>query len=224
VINGRTGYLTERIVTLAATVENMLKKTAELSVKHDALEANAILTSQEPVVNRMESEIESGCIEYLALYQPEAIDLRTVIAVMKISNALERVADHIVNIVQRFESFEDAKHFARLTDMFRRSQVMLHDSIDALVTGSSDKARQVIAADRAMDEDLKRLTDEAVAYLRGRTKSGRNAISALLIGRDLERIADIATNISEDTIYMVQGEIARRNSVADPDLTNHYCH
>jgi phosphate transport system protein len=223
-IQGRTGYLTERVVTLAATVEDMLKKTAALSDKRDALEAHSILTGLEPIVNRMENEIESGCIEYLALYQPEAIDLRTVIAILKISGSLERIADHVVNILQRFESFEDAKNFSQLTAMFQRSQAMLHDSIDALVTGNSDKARRVIAADRDMDADLKSLTDEAIKYLRIQTKSGKTAVSALLIGRDLERIADIATNICEDTIYMIRGEIFKRSAQLIEDTSNHYCH
>jgi phosphate transport system protein len=75
-----------------------------------------------------------------------------------------------------------------------------------------------------MDADLKSLTDEAIKYLRIQTKSGKTAVSALLIGRDLERIADIATNICEDTIYMIRGEIFKRSAQLIEDTSNHYCH
>lgn len=223
-LQGRLTGITERVVILAAVVEDMLKKAAVSLNEHDLLLAHSVLTDREPAVNRMADENESGCIEHLALYQPEAVDLRTVVALLKINNSLERIADHVVNIVQRLESFADMKHFTRLGTMFERAQVMLHDSISALTAGDSEKARRVIEADRDMDEDLKTLTEESLAYIRGRSRSIRNGIAALLIGRDLERIADIATNICEDTIYLIEGEITKRNALPDNAASNRYFH
>lgn len=202
----------------------MLRK-AFLSIKeHDLLLAHSILTDLEPAVNRMESENESNCIEYLALYQPEAIDLRTIVSLLKINSALERIADHVVNIVQRLESITDLRNISRLHVMFERAQSMLRDSISALTAGDSKKAQQVIQTDREMDDDLQKLTEEALAYICSNLRSSTNGISAILIGRDLERIADIATNISEDTIYLLQGEVTKRNSPAYHPEPNRYFH
>jgi phosphate transport system protein len=78
--------------------------------------------------------------------------------------------------------------------------------------------------DLKMDENLIQLTEEVMSFLRNKPRTTKNTISALLIGRDLERIADITTNIAEDTIYMVQGEMAKRSAQPIADTSNHYCH
>lgn len=214
----------ERVVNLASVVGAMLQDTLKALRNHDHLLAHSILTDREPAVNRMETENEGACVEYLALYQPEAIDLRTVVALLKINNALERIADHVVNIVQRFDTFDAHPGFRRLEAMAERTQGMYQDSIDALVKRSSDQARAVIARDEQMDDDLRHLTEEILSYLAIKIPATRNGISALLIARDLERIADITTNIAEDTIYMIQGEVNKRNAPENRTETNRYYH
>jgi phosphate transport system protein len=214
----------ERIITLASVVGTMLQDALKAIQNRDHILAHSILTDREPVVNRMETENEETCIEYLALYQPEAIDLRTIVSLLKINNALERIADHVVNIVQRIFSLDSFGSFQRLKTMSERAQSMYLESIDALVKRSSEKARAVILRDEQMDDDLQRLTEEILSYLTHKSPATLNGISALLIARDLERIADIATNIAEDTIYLIQGEITKRNSPANQPEPNRYFH
>jgi phosphate transport system protein len=216
--------ITERVITQASTIEDMLKEACKSISNQDHILAHAIIFDREPTVNRTEADIESTCIEYLALYQPEAVDLRTIVALLKINNALERIADHIVNIVQRLGSFDSMLTFQRLKTMFEDAQTIFHDGMSALAGGDSAKAQSVIAMDLKMDENLIKLTEEVMSFLREKPRTIKNAISALLIGRDLERVADITTNIAEDTIYMVQGEVTKRGTQPETDTRNHYYH
>jgi phosphate transport system protein len=216
--------ITERVIAQASAIEDMLKDARKSLSNQDHILAHAIIFDREPMVNRREADIEGTCIEYLARYQPEAVDLRTIVALIKINNALERIADHAVNIVQRLGSFDSMSTFQRLKTMFEDAQTMFRDGMNALASGDSAKAQSVIAMDLKMDENLIQLTEEVMSFLRNKPRTTKNTISALLIGRDLERIADITTNIAEDTIYMVQGEMAKRSAQPIADTSNHYCH
>ncbi len=216
--------ITERIISLSAIVGIMLRETMELIRQHDLLLAHSIITEREPLVNRMEAENESACIEYIARYQPEAIDLRTIVALLKINNALERIADHVVNIIQRLDSYDSTHFLPQLAQMAQQAQSMYQASIDALVNRNLESAKMVISRDQKMDEDLHSLTEEIMSRLTRKDLTTSSSISALLIARDLERIADIATNISEDTIYLIEGEINKRNAAASNSETNHYFH
>lgn len=203
--------LRERIVSMSTVVDDMLR-TTELAVKeHDRLLAHRVVTDMEQLVNRLEIENETTCIEFLALFQPEAVDLRTVIALLKINNAMERVADHLVNIAQRIGHFQSLRSFPELHRMFHHAQAMLASGFDSLSRRSVESARAVLAMDDAMDEQLVRLTEQAVKIMDQEPHTAANGISALLIGRDLERIGDLATNIAEEVVYLHTGEFLKHH-------------
>ena len=205
----RIDKLKTDVLRLATVVENMLKDTVTAVYSRDHISANNIITNLEELVNRRETENERNFIEFLALFQPEAVDLRTVVSLLKMNNTLERIADHCVNIVQRIPSFVSIKYYKTLDAMFETTERMFRGSFDAMADNDSGRLKQIIAQDRIVDNDLKRLTDEVIATMDGTVPVSDNAISALLIGRDLERIADLTTNICEDIIYMLEGEMIK---------------
>ena len=200
-----------KILNLAMLAENMLDKTKSAVYTNDHLLANSVITDMEQLVNRLEMENENRCIEYLALFQPEAADLRTIISFLKINNNIERIADHAVNIAQRIGSFESIKEFKEIKIMFELSQGMLRQSFDSLAMCDMVKARGVCRVDAEVDKSLEVLTDNVLMDLARNPDIVNNALSALLIGRDLERIADLSTNISEDIIYMLSGKLIKHS-------------
>jgi phosphate transport system protein len=161
----------------------------------------------------MEVEIEEECLKILALHQPVAVDLRFIAAVIKINNDLERIADETVNIARgvRYlskdrQAFPFAFDFSVMVD---KTQTMLKKSLDALVNLDTDIAVKVCLLDDEVDEmnaEVHRLVKEAI---KENPEHGEHLINLLLISRHLERIADHATNIAEEVIYLIEGEIVR---------------
>jgi phosphate transport system protein len=198
-----------KVTSLATVVKTMLNDAASAVYKRDHISANNIITNLEQLVNRMEIENERFFIEFLALFQPEAGDLRAVVSLLKINNTLERIADHAVNIAQRLSSFTSIKSYRTLDVMFETAKRMFRESFNAMTNSDSGQLRQIIAQDTIIDNHLKKLTNEVIGSMDKCFAVSNNAISALLIGRDLERIADLTTNICEEIVYMIEGEMIK---------------
>jgi phosphate transport system protein len=198
-----------RIISLETVVQTMLKNSQTAVYERDHITANNIITNLEQLVNRMETENEQLFIEFLALYQPEASDLRTVVSLLKINNTLERIADHTVNIAQRMPSFTSIRAYRTLDIMFETAKRMFRESFDAMASRDARLLKETIARDALIDKSLRKLTNEVLASMDKCMMVSNNAISALLIGRDLERIADLTTNICEDMIYMLKGDMIK---------------
>lgn len=213
-LKGKIDNLKVSVLNLAAVVGKMLHDAETSVYKRDYILANNLITNLEPLVNRREIENERVFIEFLALFQPEAGDLRAAVSLLKINNTLERIADHCVNIAERLSAFSSIRYYKTLEIMFESTRRMFRESFDAMAGGDVDQLRQIIARDSAIDDDLKRLTDEVIGSMDRCVSISNNAISALLIGRDLERIADLTTNICEDTAYMLEGEVIKHAGVA----------
>lgn len=199
------------IISLAAVVKTMLNDAMTAVYMRDHISANNIITNLEQLVNRMETENERTFVEFLALFQPEAGDLRTVVSLLKINNTLERIADHCVNVVQRLPSFNSIRSYKTLDIMFETAKRMFWESLDAMANNDSSRLKQIIAQDTIIDNSLKKLTNEVIESMDRCVTISSNAISALLIGRDLERIADLTTNVCEDIIYMLEGDMIKHN-------------
>jgi phosphate transport system protein len=175
-------------------------------------------------IDRREVEIEEECLKLMALYQPVAIDLRFLVVVLKINSDLERIGDMAVNIAER------ARYFALRPDieipfdyvaMADRVKDMLRRSIDALINLDTNTARSVCATDEEVDEQNRALYDQIKQAIKdaGGRKPAR-FLHMLSVAKNLERIADLATNIAEDVIYMVTGEIVRHKAtIYTEDLT-----
>lgn len=203
--------LKKQILRMGAQVEETVRKAVDaLETKNTQL-ANEILYGDQ-VIDDLEVEIEEECLKILALHQPVAIDLRYVIAVLKINNDLERVADLAVNIAERavylaaHPTIDLPLDFRGMAEI---AQLMLERSLDSLVNLDTHMARQVRASDDEVDGINRHMYKLIQDYVRENPDRVAEAIHLLSTSRHLERIADSATNIAEDVIYMVEGEIVR---------------
>lgn len=199
------------ILALGTMVEERVRMVARAVENTDVAFADQIV-STDYEVDEMEVEIEEECLKILALYQPVAVDLRFLIAVIKINNDLERIGDQAVNIAQRIQSIAKKQHYAFVFDyaeMVEKTQAMLKMSLDALVSLDAESANQV----RAMDDEVDAIQREAYAQIKEAMRNHPNQMGYLLnlflISRHVERIGDHATNIAEEVIYLVEGAIVR---------------
>jgi phosphate transport system protein len=201
----------KRILTLGALVEDRVRLAAQAVDQINAEIAQRIIKADYEV-DEMEVEIEEECLKVLALHQPVAVDLRFIISVIKINNELERIGDQAVNIAQRVEIIAKRSKPPFSFDysvMAEKVQRMLKMSLDALVNLDVDIAYKVIT----MDDEVDRIKNDAYDKIKQAIKDLPERvgyyINLLLISRHLERLADHATNIAEEVIYLVEGEIYR---------------
>jgi phosphate transport system protein len=157
-------------------------------------------------------EIDDRCFTLLALQQPMASDLRFLVAAIKINSDLERIADQTVSIALRARSLITQPEVKPLIDIPRMAQLaqeMVRHSLDAFVRRDPDLARAVIDADDQVDSLRDQVFRELLTYMMADTATIPRALALILVSRNLERIADHATNIAEDVIYIVRGEDVR---------------
>jgi len=203
--------LKKGILAVATVVEENLLKAVRALETRDAKAAREIIEN-DARVDRMEVELEEDCLKILALHQPVAIDLRYIVAILKINNDLERIGDLAVNIAERAEYLNAREKVEVGFDyraMARKAERMVEKSLDALVNLDSRLAREVCAADDEVDEMNRRMLETVEEAIRNHPEGLDRYLMYLLVARHLERVADHATNIAEDVIYMVRGEIVR---------------
>jgi phosphate transport system protein len=203
--------LKEKILSLGAIVENNVHQAVKAINKQNRDLANKIIEADEEV-NLMEIDIEEECLKILALHQPVAIDLRFIVAVLKINNDLERIGDLAVNIAERVFKFENHSNLNIPFDyegMTLKVQAMLKKSLDSLVKLDTNLAREVCSADDEVDAIKSDAFKKAVAEMKLDNNYVQDFTQMLVVAQQLERIADHATNIAEDVIYMVEGKIVR---------------
>ena len=203
--------LKKMILHLTAMVEGSLEQSVRAIINRDDTVVEKI-KALDIEIDNYEIEVEEECLKILALHQPVAADLRFVIAVLKINNDLERIGDLSLNIAKRI------KYFAPFTErnvpfdidkMLTITSQMVKDASDALVAWDAGKAKTVLTTDDIVDTIHKKAYKEIQAHIKQEPEFVPYYISLLSVSRNLERIADHATNIAEDIIYMVSGEIIR---------------
>jgi len=170
----------------------------------------------ESVINEKEVQIEESCLKILALHQPVAIDLRFIVVVLKVNNDLERIGDLAENLTARAVYLAEREPMpepmAIINGMFVTIRSMLKDSLDSLVKLDVDLARKVIAQDDGVDQINRQMYDDFRQMMARDASMIEQATSWLSCSRYLERIADLATNISEDVVFMVEGEVVRHQT------------
>lgn len=206
--------LKRKILSLGASVETAVHEAIRSIEERDTRLAQKII-EDDILIDEMEIEVEEECLKILALHQPVAIDLRFLVAVLKINNDLERIGDLAVNIAER-SSFLATRPPINVSfdfsQMCKQTEAMLNTSLDALVNLSPELAHKVCTSDDAIDAMNRQM------YLRIQETIGKqpermvSLIHLLSVSRHLERIADHATNIAEDVIYMVEGQIVRHQT------------
>jgi len=203
--------LKKKILALCATVEKNVRLAVKSIEDRDAALAEEVIR-QDPEIDQAEVDLEEDCLKILALHQPVAIDLRFIIAVLKINNDLERIGDLAVNLAERAQFLSTKPRIAipfDLETLADKTQNMLRRSIDSLVNLNAALARDVCRTDDEVDNINRQMYDLVKDAIRTHPEQVEIIIPYLSISRYLERIADHATNIAEDVIYMIEGIIAR---------------
>lgn len=205
--------LKKKMLTLGAVVEGSLWKAVQSLDNRDSQMADQVIES-DSTIDQAEVDLEEDCLKILALHQPVAIDLRFIIAVLKINNDLERIGDLAVNIAERAQFLSSQPAIAvpfDLETLAEKTQHMLRNSLDALVNLDAGLARGVCVVDDEVDAINREMYDKVKGAIRDNPNHVDILIPYLSVSRYLERIADHATNIAEDVIYMIEGEIARHH-------------
>ena len=203
--------LKKRILTLSAVVEESFHQAIHSLEQMDINLARTVI-ERDAEVNEMEVDLEEECLKILALHQPVAIDLRFIVSVLKINNDLERISDISVNIAQRTRGLAALKPvpipFA-LFAMAEKVESMLRKSLDSLVNLDIDLAREVCH----LDDEVDAMHKDNYGLVKNQIRQHPEQLDALIeylsLSRHLERIADLTTNIAEDVLYMIDGEIIR---------------
>lgn len=209
--------LRDRLLNLCATVEGRVQSAVRALSERDVALAKQVIDG-DTEIDLAELRLEEDCLKVLALYQPVAVDLRLIVAFLKINNDIERIADLAVHIAQRAIDFATRPALAppvSWVGFSTKVQTMLRHSIDAVVNSDPELARRVMASDGEVDALHRRVYEWVCASAKDHPDEVPALLDALAISRYLERIADHATNIAEDTVYLFTGEIVRhRDSIA----------
>lgn len=214
--------LRKYILSLGALVEDNLAQAVRALQQRDAAIARYVEQKDEEV-DQLELEIEEECLKVLALHQPVAADLRFIVSVLKMNRDLERIGDQAVNISHKAIRLADARDWPVAVDfapMAQTARRMLRDALDSMVNVDVALARRVRATDDEVDQMKRDINDTVLTAIRENPLDADPLMAVLGAARNLERLADLATNIAADAIYMVDGEIVRHGrwpSSAAPD-------
>ena len=198
--------LRRSLILMGGEVERQIQRAIEALTEVNPDKARAVIVDDE-AIDRMEVAIEEQAVSLLALQQPVAVDLRFLIAALKINSDLERIGDHAVNIAESAERLalnKPLRPFLDLQYMAEVSMSMLKDSLDAFVNRDAGLARKVIKRDDIPDEKNVSLIRELLTYMAEHHSLITYCIELISISKNLERVGDLATNICEDTIFMAE--------------------
>ena len=205
--------LSKELLTMGAMVEDATNK-AFLAFTQRRKDVAREVVEGDHVINEKENKIEEECLKILALHQPVATDLRFIITALKVNNDLERMGDLAVNIADRAADLAERDPMPvpkPLASVLTKVQGMVRDSLNSLVDMDSQLARRVCDVDDEVDDINRRMYTDMQEVIKENPASVEQAISMLSVSRHLERVADLATNIAEDVVFLVEGEIVRHN-------------
>ena len=203
--------LKHHLLTLSAEVENSIYESYNALIRVDFEKAKKVIEN-DSLIDQREVDIEEECLKIMALHQPVAGDLRMVIALLKMNNDLERMADLAANICEyviQIAKFEVVEISPKFNHIFSETRKMVRDCLDALVNADEALANKVCLNDDAVDQLNAEIIDEVQEQIRKSPDKIRSLLLLISITRSVERIADYATNIAEDVIYMSNGQIVR---------------
>jgi len=206
--------LRKELLTMAGLVELAVHQSVLSLTQRDQDSAQQVLVS-EARINQLEIRIDELATRLLALHQPMARDLRFLTAAIKINNDLERMGDLAVNIVERSLSLISQPPVKPMIDIPRMAQLtesMVRNSLDSFVKHDAELARGVLVSDDAVDNLRDSITKELIGFMEKDPSTVSRALDLILVARNLERIADHATNIAEDVLFLIQGVDVRHHA------------
>lgn len=210
-IDRQIGNLKEKIRRVGTVVEEAISKSISAVISRDVQLAQRVLASDD-AIDRMEVEVEEECLKILALYQPVAADLRFVVAVLKINNDLERMGDLAKNIAKRVAQLEGAGPVdlpPEIRTMAMQAEEMVRECLAAVIDADPVLARRIREQDDVVDQARQKVRKRILAGIKEHPENVEVLLRINSITKHIERIADMATNVAEDVIYMVEGDIVR---------------
>lgn len=202
-------HLKQRLLDMSDLATSLLDLSVDALLSRDSAMADAVINADSDL-DALELEVEDKAIALLALQQPMARDLRFIIAAIKVSNDLERVGDHAVNIAQSAQRLALSSTIItpdpEISEMARRARQMLRDSLTAFVRADGVLGRQVCRADDEVDAIHNSVFRILVTHMMEDGRTITPSLELLLVSRNLERVADLATNIGEDAVFLAEGK------------------
>jgi len=205
--------LKERLLRMAGMAEQSITRAVRAFETRDGAECERVLES-EAAINAVEREIDELALDLLAMQQPMAVDLRFILAVIKINADLERVGDQAVNIAERVKGLVTLPPVDLPIDIPKMAETagsMIRMSLEAFVLGDAALAERVLTMDDAVDQMNHEIAEAMIEQVKKAPETAEQAIDALIIARNLERVGDHATNIAEDIIFWVRGADVRHH-------------
>ena len=208
--------LKQRLLVMGGLAEQAVDRAVQAYVTRDLRMCHKVL-EDEKTINASEREIDEIAVDLLAMQQPMAVDLRFLFSVIKINADLERVGDQAVNIAERvidMSKFAVAELPIDIARMASIASGMVHQSLEAFIEEDADLAQQVLERDDMVDAINREAFESLTQVMQSKSSSTRQALDALIVARNLERVADHATNIAEDVIFWVRGADVRHHGVS----------
>jgi len=206
--------LNKQLLLMGGRAETIVLKSVEALRRLDRELANEVF-DDDKIIDRMELDIDERCLRLLALQQPMAKDLRFITAALKICNDLERCGDHGVNIAGSVIRLAGKPLLKPLIDIPRMAELasdMLHESLDAFVRRDADKARRICIRDDAVDSLNDQIFRELLSYMVEDPKTITRAMELILVARNLERVADLATNVAEEVVFIAEARVIKHHA------------
>ena len=212
--------LKEKLLVMAGLAEQAIQRAVEAYRTRD-LSICDLVSRSELAINRLEREIDQSALDLLAMEQPMAIDLRFILAVIKINGDLERIGDQAANIAERAQVMKDTPEISLpidIQEMGEKTGVMIRTAIQALLEADARMAETVLTMDDDVDDMNRAVQAELVEMMQQHPQFSVQALTAILISRNLERSGDHATNIAEDVIFWLRGsDVRHKMSLAEAD-------
>ena len=201
--------LNRRLLAMSEKAEALIELSVDALLSKDLGKAEAVIAGDREV-DAMELEIEAAALELLALQQPMARDLRFIVGAIKVTSDLERIGDHAVNIAQTAQRLVELRSTItpdpEIEDMARRARAMLGDAIDAFLRADGALGRNVCARDDQVDALHESVFRILLTHMMADPRTINPSLEYLLVSRNLERVADLATNIGEDAVFLAEGK------------------
>jgi len=206
--------LKQRLLATSAEAEEAVGNAVDALLTRNRVKAQEVIRGDR-TINTMESSIEEQAFQLIALHQPMARDLRLIFAAIRIVGDLERVGDHAVNIAQSAERLANFPHIVpepEIVEMARLSRQMLADSLSAFVRGDAPLAREVCRRDDAVDSLNDSVFRIVLTHMMEDQRVIRPSMELILVSRNLERVADLATNVAEDVVFLEEGKTIKHHA------------
>lgn len=205
--------LKNRLIRMGSTAEQAVDEALRAFLERSPERAEGVFRLEQ-VINTCELEIDNAVVDLLALQQPVAADLRFILAAMKINNDLERIGDHAVNIAQSAVTYASRQPIQLppdIPEMALIAKEMLKTSLDGFVHGSSEQGRAVLRKDDSIDSLNRKIGADIIGFIRTSPDSVEQWMDLVRVSRNLERIADLATNIAEEVIFAAEAQTVKHH-------------